>query len=577
MRRKGESDALSTFQPDPLPDTLRDVPDLVPARMLNAFAYCPRSAYLEWVQNEFADNADTVDGRFQHRRVDQAVPDDVPGAEGTEAGNAETIHARSVMLSGPESGFIARMDLLELEGRVATPVDYKRGKVPALPERSWEPERVQLCVAGLILRENGFECDRGVIYFVESKTRVEVEFGDELVSRTKALAAELRDTVLAGKIPPPLADSPKCPRCSLVGICLPDETNALSDEAGRGSAGETRRLVPARDDCLGLYVHEQGALIGKQGEVLQVRGSGQVLAELRLLDTSHVSVFGNVQISTQALRELAQRGIPIAYFSHGGWFYGITQGMAHKNVELRIKQYQGALHPETSLRVARRFVAGKIRNCRTLLRRNHAAPPPEAISDLARLATQALAAKSPATLLGIEGAAARCYFGHFAGMLKEASRFDFTHRNRRPPKDAVNAVLSFVYALLVKDLTITALRVGFDPYLGFFHRPRYGRPALALDLAEEFRPLIGDSVVLTVLNTKELGETDFVSRAGAVVLSPAGRKKVIAAYERRMDALIVHPVFRYSVSYRRVLEVQARLLSRVLLGELPAYPMFTTR
>jgi CRISP-associated protein Cas1 len=163
------------------------------------------------------------------------------------------------------------------------------------------------------------------------------------------------------------------------------------------------------------------------------------------------------------------------------------------------------------------------------------------------------------------------------GLLAGGPAFDVSGRNRRPPKDPVNALLSFVYSLLVKDLTVTLQAVGFDPLLGFFHRPRYGRPSLALDLAEEFRPLIGDSVVLTLINNGEVGASSFVSQAGASALTEAGRRSVLAAYERRLETEVTHPLFGYRVSYRRILEVQSRLLARTLLGEIEEYPNFCTR
>ena len=296
------------------------------------------------------------------------------------------------------------------------------------------------------------------------------------------------------------------------------------------------------------------------------------------MEISHLALFGNVQVTAQAVQELCDRDIPICHFSYGGWFRGITNGMGHKNVELRCRQYLGAMTPETSLSISRRMVFGKIKNSRTMLRRNHREPPPSILPELNRLAERALTAQSLDSLLGIEGAAARTYFSEFRGMIKnESLDFDFRGRNRRPPRDPVNAVLSFLYAMLIKQATITALTVGFDPYLGFYHQPRYGRPALALDLVEEFRPLIADSVCLTLINNGELGPEHFITRGGATALTQNGRRRVIEAYERRMDTLVTHPLFGYAVSYRRVLEMQARLLSRHLLGELPAYPVFRTR
>ena len=561
------------------------IPELVPARMLNEYAYCPRLAYLEWVQGEFEDSVDTVEGRFQHRRVDRpsgTLPvrpagdaADLPDEDGVEH---ETIHARSVMLSDNALGAVARIDLIEGRGNVVTPVDYKHGKAPDVPEGAWEPERVQVCIQGLLLRANGYTCNEGMLYFVESRQRVTVPFDDTLVSRTKELLSGIRKMAVAGQIPEPLVDSPKCPRCSLVGICLPDEVNFLSTKGQAIKPEDVRRMAPARDDALPVYVQAQGAVVGKSGDQLEVKQKGQSLQKVRLMEVSHLALFGNVQVTTQALRELCDRNIPICYFTYGGWFSGITNRMGHKNVELRCRQYLGAMTPATALPIARQMVFGKMKNCRTLLRRNHREPPVPIVAELDRLAERAQTAPSLDTLLGIEGAAARTYFSEFKGMIKTDSLdFDFHGRNRRPPRDPVNAILSFLYAMLIKQATVTAFTVGFDPYLGFYHQPKYGKPALALDLVEEFRPLIADSVCLTLINNGELGPEHFIKRGDASALTQNGRRKVIEAYERRMDTLITHPLFGYAVSYRRILEVQARLLSRHLQGELPVYPVFRTR
>ena len=562
-----------------------EIPELVPARMLNEYAYCPRLAYLEWVQGEFEDSVDTVEGRFQHRRVDRpsgTLPvrpvDDAADSPDEDGDERETIHARSVMLSDNALGAVARIDLIESRGNVVTPVDYKHGKAPDVPEGAWEPERVQVCIQGLLLRANGYTCNEGMLYFVESRQRVTVPFDDALVSRTMELLSGIRKVAVSGQIPEPLVDSPKCPRCSLVGICLPDEVNFLSANGQKVRPEDIRRMAPAKDDALPVYVQAQGAVVGKSGDQLEVKQKGQSLQKVRLMEVSHLALFGNVQVTTQALRELCARNIPICYFTYGGWFSGITNGMGHKNVELRCRQYLGAMTPATALPIARQMVFGKIKNCRTLLRRNHREPPAPVLAELDRLAERTQTAPSLDTLLGIEGAAARTYFSEFKGMIKTDSLdFDFHGRNRRPPRDPVNAILSFLYAMLIKQAMVTAFTVGFDPYLGFYHQPKYGKPALALDLVEEFRPLIADSVCLTLINNGELGPEHFIKRGDASALTQNGRRKVIEAYERRMDTLITHPLFGYAVSYRRILEVQARLLSRHLQGELPAYPVFRTR
>lgn len=543
--------------------------------MLNEFTYCPRLAYLEWVQGEFVDNADTVDGQYKHRRVNQE-----PVRKNSAAPDAEDdnkVHERSVYLTADDIGLTAKIDLVEGKGRKVTPVDYKRGKRPHVQKGVWEPELVQLCAQGLILRKNGFDCDTGIIYFAGSKERVGVEFDEELVSYTLSQAEKMRELADLPEIPPPLVDSAKCVRCSLVGICLPDEVYLLH----KGKHAPVRKLAPARDHALPLYVQQPRARIGKCGDVLQIKEGTGVIAEARLIEISQLVLFGNVQVSTQVIQELCRRNIPICYLSRGGWFYGVTQGIAHKNVEIRKRQYETARDDEKCLSLAKCFVRAKIANCRTVLRRNHVNLPKEVLRDLKSDMDQVIRCDSSESLLGTEGVAAQRYFCEFSGLLKSGSaecpEFDFRTRNRRPPRDPVNALLSFAYAILTREWTIVLQNVGFDPYMGFYHQTRYGKPALALDLMEEFRPLIADSVVITAINNGEVRNKDFITRFGSVALTPEGRKRFLQTYERRMGQEITHPVFGYRVSYRRILEIQARLLGRYLLGEIPMYPSFTTR
>lgn len=550
----------------------RTVPDLVPARMVNEFTYCRRLFHLEWVQARWDDNRDTVEGRWHHRAVD------VEAGSVPPAGDGQVKVARSVELSSSRLGLVAKIDLLEGAGGdgAVVPVDVKRGHPPDVPERSWEPERVQLCVQGLLLRDAGYRCERGVLYFAGARQRVTVEFDGALVQRTLATVEALRQVAGTDVAPPPLVDDRKCPRCSLVGICLPDETNALALR----SASRPRRLVSRDLDARPLHVTEQGAYLGKKAGRLEVRRDREVVASARLIDVSQVCVHGNVQVGTQLLRELFAREVPVLWFSYGGWFSGMAHGLPAKHVELRRRQV--AVAAQGGLDVARRVVEGKIRNCRVLLRRNSRERPDQAIESLRSLADQVGDVDSVASLLGVEGAAARIYFEHLPTMIRSdrqlpGAAFEFAGRTRRPPRDAVNCLLGFLYALLVKDLTVTLTAVGFDPYLGFYHRPRFGRPALALDLAEEFRPLIAESTMLQLVNNGEVGERDFVARAGGVALTAAGRRSVIAAYERRLDHEIRHPVFGYRITYRRVLDVQSRLLGAHLLGEVPEYVPFVTR
>lgn len=556
-----------------------DVPNLIPARMLNEFVYCPRLCYIEWVQCEFIDSVDTVDGRYQHRRVD-LDSGKLPENNGEDA---ESFHARSVSLSGPEIGITCRIDLLEGDGNEVVPIDYKRGSVPNVPEGAYEPERIQLCVQGLVLRENGFQCDEGEIYFAKSKQKVTIPFNEELIGRTKDLIANLREVVHKGEMPPPLEYSSKCVRCSLASICLPDEIVLLKSMEAEESdddekTGRVRKLLPSRDDQVPVYVVGQGERVRRKGDRLEFWSRKGKAGDAKLREISQLSLYGGVEITTPALTALLQKGVPVCHFTHGGWFYGISQGNTHKNVELRIKQFDLARSKSRSLDLAKKFVSGKIKNCRTLIRRNDADVSKEVLATLGSLVKEVDSAKRAENLLGIEGAAAQIYFSRFDSLLKvQAEDFEFNNRNKRPPKDPVNAVLSYLYGILVKDLFVTLLGVGFDPYLGFYHRPKYGRPALALDMMEEFRPLIADSTTITLFNNGEISQKDFLNRGFGVSLTPKGKKTVVSGYERRMNSEVTHPLFGYKVSYRRVLEVQARLLSRLISGEIKEYPPFYTR
>lgn len=710
----------------------------LPARMLNEFTYCPRLFYYEHVQGLFVHNRETIEGALGHSRVDQRQDDWPPPEQLAEAG--QTVRARSVMLASDRYRVIAKLDVLESDGAQVTPVDYKRGRPCVAADGSleaWDADRIQLAVQALILIDQGYDCREAIVYYAATRQRVRIAIDDSLLRRTEEVIRQAEAVAASDRIPPPLVDSPKCPRCSLVGICLPDETNWLQDSSpvpsasrtqpaagdnqadapgpescspsaphvqrtlfeldapdaranapsvsaratapsasarrtqrtlfdreargqataagsptarpipepgadGSSTAGsepvwrapdgagamlaadvsrpsfrEVRRLVPARDDLRPLYLNTPGLYVGKSGQVLEVRDKRATVQTVRLNEICQLNLMGNIQLTTQAIQALCQAEIPIAYFSMGGWFYGVTQGLGVKNIFLRREQFRLADTPSFCLRLARALIAGKIRNQRTMLQRNHVEPPASALIQMKCMQNDAERAETFDVLLGLEGNAARVYFSHFAGMLKVGGErdgsnptdlppeagaasspeglssasaspdagassvpsftFDFAGRNRRPPRDPVNALLSLAYSVLAKDLTITAQTVGFDPYLGYFHQPRFGRASLALDLMEPFRPLIADSAVLSAINTRMVTPRDFIRASNAVALTAEGRKKFFHAYEQRMDTLVTHPLFGYRVNYRRLLEIQTRLLARVLTRELANYPVFTTR
>jgi CRISPR-associated protein Cas1 len=624
-------------------------PQQIPARMMNEFVYCQRLFYYEFVEGVFVESVDTLRGGAIHQRVDSgngALPaakkkskaektttEDQPAANGdastiepeAQDTEPETIHSRSVQMGSERLGIVAKMDLVEVRAGLATgaddspgdlfaalevcPVDYKAGAPKEGEEANelWDTDKMQLGLQALILRDNGYTCNEGVIYYRATKQRVRLPITPELENWILQNIADAK-RVIAAPIPAPLVHSPKCVRCSLAPVCLPDETRMLAQttmkvdvgvdgntsEGPQPSGEAPRRLIAARDDTRPLYLNTPGYRVGCKDEVLTIKDKDKLIEEVRMRDVSHVALFGNVQISTQAIQSLCEQEVPVTYFSMGGWFYGITRGHALKNVFLRMEQFRLARDEATCLSLARQFVHGKIRNHRTLLMRNHLEPPEVVIGKLKRASEDALSANSIEELLGIEGAAASQYFQQLGGMVKveddlpglglpventkqRTFNFNFNNRNRRPPTDPVNAMLSLAYSMLAKDCTLAALAVGFDPYLGFYHQPRFGRPALGLDLMEEFRPLIAESTVLSCINNRVVTDKDFVKAGQAVNLTAPGRKRFFQTYEQRMSSLITHPLFDYKVSYRRALELQARLLAKTLTGEIAEYIPLMTR
>ena len=566
--------------------------EMVPVQMLVQYAYCRRLGYMRYVHGESVDNEYIVDGRFKHRNVDRpsggakvaeaAAGDD--GGGGSNGQPGDSIRAHAMMLSDERLGLVAKTDLVEFSGRRATPVEYKRGTVPGTPERTYLDHRVHVCALGLLLRANGYECNSAAVYYIGSKQRVEVPIDASLEAETLRLLGDLRRDAASPAMPPPLVDSPKCPGCSMVGICLPDETNLLGEgiePGGKVTPDQVRRMYPIRSDAVTLYVQEQGARVTKSGDCLVVKRKDSDPQTYKMIDVLDLVVYGNVQVTTQALREMCARSIPVCFMTYGGWLSGIVTGTTHKNVHLRMAQHKKYADARGSMAIAREIVYGKIRNCATLLRRNgprDGGPVEAAVLRLEDLAERARRESRYEELLGVEGLAARTYFEQFRTMIKvDGTEFDFEGRNRRPPRDLVNAMLSFLYSLLVRDANVAAISVGFDPHLGYLHRPKYGKPALVLDLIEEFRPIVADSACIRAINNGEVCAGDAVRSGLGVNLSASGRRAVIEAYSRRMDLQVTHPLLGYPASYKRILLTQARLLARHLLGEIPSYPAFRTR
>lgn len=548
----------------------------LPVRRLHNFLYCQRLFYLQWVEDLFVENADTAAGSSVHKRVDEPShlrPQDLDLNERSEL--------RAVALYSERHGLSGIADLIENTEDGRELMDYKRG-VARRDEYgrrvAKENDAVQLAAYALLLQEEGIEIARASIYYAAEKKRVEVPLTDELFAKLLRVLEEARVLARSGVCPPPLRDDPRCLHCSAYAVCMPYESawwSGMSEDVPKDKAPPR----PPGDQGEILIVQNPGTYVGRRGGEITVTLEGETLSKHPIEQIQAVYLYGAIQISTQAVQGCLERSIPIAYFSPAGRFLGITQGLPTTGTDARQGQYRLHERPLLRAKLAARIISAKIHNQRVMLLRNGDVPK-QALDELAKL--RDLAATGDFTLdslRGIEGSAAAVYFQYFGSMLKGTAfeNFDFNGRNRRPPKDPVNALLSQGYSILAKELTGICHAVGLDPFLGFLHQPRYGRPALALDLMEEFRPLIADSVAISLLNRRELAVGDFIRTTRGTFMGDDGRKQYWRAWFRRMDTEVSHPQFGYKMSYRRMLDVQVRQLWRFCRGEATDYHPFTTR
>lgn len=563
---------------------------LWPARHVAEYAYCPRLFYLMEVEGINLPNTDTEQGLAVHRRVDR--PSAAGPTNGDANGDDRPRSVRSLTLTSHKLGLTATLDLAEINGSTAIPIEYRKGRprhsnwtpsddpgedeAPQPDVEPWPTDRVQVGLQAILLEEAGYTVPEAILYYASEKLRVRVPVDEEL--RAEAIrtlqAAKLAST---GKRPLPLINDSKCVRCSLQPICLPDEVNQQRE---RADSLKPRTIWPSRDDALHVVAQQDGTRIGVNGLALKITDKdGKEARKIPLAGLESLAVLGGVQVSTQALHALADRNIPLAFMSSAGRLVAMVDPLDSVSTEVRKAQVHQFDQPVRCVELARALISAKIMNQRILLQRNASSAPDLALEDMQTESDRVRESTSAEVLRGHEGQAAAIYFEHFAGMFKTpiAAEFDKNGRQRRPPPDPINAVLSFGYTMLTHEC-VSALRLArLEPSIGAFHTCRPGRPALALDLMEPFRPLIADSVAISCFNRAELGEGHFLRTAAGCSMTDSGRRAFFGAWGRRMDTEVTHPIFGYKLSYRRMLMLHARMIAAWLLGEIPALSFLTTR
>lgn len=333
-----------------------------------------------------------------------------------------------------------------------------------------------------------------------------------------------------------------------------------------------------------LFVTTQGAYLAKEGEAVLVRVEQETKLRVPLHGLGGIVCFGNVGCSPFLMGECAGRSIAISFLTENGRFMAKVQGYTPGNVLLRREQYRRADTPEAAALLARNFVAGKIANARTSLQRALRDYPDldgtkkieEVIRRLSASLSDLKSASETARVRGLEGASAKAYFEVFDHLIvAQKEDFQFTGRSRRPPMDRVNALLSFLYAMLGHDCRGACEAAGLDPAVGFLHVDRPGRPGLALDLMEELRPYLADRLALNLINRKQVQASGFtVTESGGVKMDDATRKEVIVAYQKRKQEELVHPFLGEKCAVGLLAHLQARLLARHLRGDQDEYPPF---
>jgi len=528
---------------------------------LHALLYCERLFYLEEVEEIRTADAAVYAGRRLH--VEVAAPDD------------ETPEHRSFEVASERWGLLGKVDAVRRRDGVWVAIEHKRGRCRRDDNnrpQAWPSDRIQVVAYAVLLEEALGEAvpQARVRYHADGVTAfVEV---DEQARRDLAAAIERARELRRSIQRPPVTENEKlCPRCSLAPICLPEEERL--DRHAEAVPHETPRLFPSRREEQTLHIVSPRAHLGRSGAALLLTNEEEK-QKFPIEQIDSVVVHGFAQVSTQAIQLCAQHGVAVQWFTAGGRF---TAGTACSpgRVQQRIRQYAGLSDPAMRLDLARRLVEAKIETQRRyVLRASRLEPAYRAwcrprLEQMRSLLHDVPKAQSPASLLGLEGTAARAYFECLKVIvdtgIPEELRPD--GRNRRPPRDRFNCLLSFGYALLQSLVHRSILAVGLEPALGFYHQPRSAAPPLVLDLMELFRTLLWDIPLIGSLNRGQWNPTDdFTVAPGQVWLSDAGRRKVIELFEQRLTESYRHPHTGQSLSYARIVELEVRLLEKEWTG-----------
>jgi len=532
--------------------------DLIRVAALHALAYCERLFYLEEVEEIRLADASVYAGRTLHEELRQ-----------TEEEKGEWT---SRMLSSSNLGLVGKVDCLRRRNGQLIPYEHKRGRPRREDDvaKAWPSDALQVSAYGMLLEdETGEVVEEGRVRYHAENVTVRVPLDDKARNRVHDAITRAR-TLRAATTRPPVTDNDRrCIRCSLAPVCLPEEERLLKDPDW-----EPVRLFPPDLEVKTIHVTEPGARISRSGDRLKIETRESKPRLFPIREIGSVVLHGYPQMTTQALHLCARNGIGVHWLS-AGHYYVTSIASSSGAVQRRLRQYQALSNPGVCLRLARRVVNAKIlASLRYVLRATRGRPEARksvenAIRTLRQCLKETPSAEGIDALRGHEGLAARAYFETMDALLHDTvpDVFRPQGRSRRPPRDRFNALLSYGYSLLYQAVMQAIMSVGLEPALGFYHTPRSSAYPLALDLMELFRLIVWDIPVIGSINRHQWNEEeDYDVTEGRVWLSNTGRKKAISLFERRLQETWKHPVVRYSLSYARLMELEARLLEKEWTG-----------
>lgn len=536
----------------------KPISDTIRVSALHAIAYCPRLFYLEEVEELYTQDAAVFAGRRLHAELEKQ----------------EDEEWEELFLESEELGLRGRVDALRTRDGQTIPYEHKRGRCHRDENKqpqAWESDRIQvLAYACLLESVLGIPISEGRIRYHADNVLVHVPLDDQGRAAVRDAVQQARDLRTSTHRPPVTDNERMCTRCSLAPVCLPEEARLAHNKEW-----QPMRLFPKDDERQVIHVLEPGTAVGRTGEQLKLTRRGQRPETIPVQQVGQLVLHSFSQISTQALHFCANQGIGVHFVSGGGRYIG-SFDTRQGSIQRRIRQYAALSNPDFCLELARKLVICRAQGQRKFLMRGTrrtkvvSAKLKNAIAQMKTVLKQVPKAQSLESLLGFEGNLAALYFGALPCLIAPGipPELRFDHRNRRPPKDRFNALLSFGYALLIKDVMNAILTVGLEPALGLYHQPRSQASPLALDLMEIFRVPLVDMPIMASINKGQWDvQADFEIRGVQVWLSDAGRRKLVNLYERRKEESWKHPVTGYSLTYRRLLELEVRLLEKEWMGE----------